>query len=89
MFIIVETIEDGEKNLYVVLKSQEKNEILYWPPGRKGLNLRRDDSVLLDFNNWSKQKCIVKRKNFFTFQAAAIKAEKFLSRFDDTEDEEK
>lgn len=88
MFIIVETIEDGEVNLCVVPESWEENGILFWPPGRKGLNLRKDDSILPDFNNWSNQKCTVKRKNFITFQAA-IKAEKYLSRFDDTEDEEK
>ncbi|XP_029677336.1 uncharacterized protein LOC115244088 [Formica exsecta] len=87
MFIIVETIEDGEVNLCVVPESWEENGILFWPPGRKGLNLRKDESILPDFNNWSKQKCTVKRKNFITFQAA-IKAEKYLSRFDDTEDEE-
>jgi len=88
MFIIVETIEDGEVNLCVVPESWEKNGILFWPPGRKGLNLRKDDSILPDFNNWSKQKCTVKRKNFTTFQAA-IRAEKYLSQFNDTEDEEK
>jgi len=88
MFIIVETIEDHEKNLCVVPESWEKNGVLFWPPGRKGLNLRKDDSIVPDYNNWSKQKCTVKRKNFSTFQAAN-KAEKFLSQFSDTEDEEK
>lgn len=87
MFIIVETIEDDEVNLCVVPESWEKNGILFWPPGRKDLNLRKDDSILPDCNNWSKQKCTVKRKNFTTFQAA-IKAEKYLSQFN-TEDEEK
>lgn len=56
------TIEDGEKNLCVVPESWEKNEILYWPPGRKGLNLRRYDSVLADFNNWSKKMHCKKKK---------------------------
>lgn len=51
MFIIVETIEDDEVNLCVVPESWEKNGILFWPPGRKGLNLRKDDSILPDFNN--------------------------------------
>jgi len=42
MFIIVETIEDGKKNLCVEPESWEKNEILYWPSGRKGLNLKKE-----------------------------------------------
>lgn len=53
MFIIVETIEDEEVNLCIVLESWQKNGILFWPPGRKGMNFRQDDSVVPNFNNWS------------------------------------
>lgn len=88
MYIIVETIEDNDINLCVVPESWEKNGTLFWPPGRKGLTLRKDDNILPDYNTWSKQKCTVKRKNFTTFHAA-VKAEKYLSQFDDTEDENK
>lgn len=86
MFIIVETIEEGKVNLCVVPESWEKNGTLFWPPGRKGITLRKDDSSFPDFENWSKQKCCVKRKNFTTFQDA-VQAERYLSQFDDTEDE--
>lgn len=51
MFIIVETIEDEEINLCIVLESWQKNGILFWPPGRKGMNFRQDDSVVPNFNN--------------------------------------
>ena len=80
------TIEKGHVNLCVVPDTWEKNGILFWPSGRKGWNLRKDDSISPDFKNWSKQKCTVKRTNFTTFEAA-IKEEKYLSRFNDTEDE--
>ncbi|KYM96524.1 hypothetical protein ALC62_12817 [Cyphomyrmex costatus] len=79
-------MEDDELNLCVVPESWEKDGFLFWPPGRKGMNLRKNDSISPDFTNWSKQKCVVKRKNFTTFEDA-IKTEKYLGRFNDTEDE--
>ena len=88
MHIIVETIEDGEITLCTVPEKWEINGILYWPPGRKGMTLRKNDKIEPDVNTWSKQNCTVKRRNFKTFEEG-IRAEKYLSRFDDTEDEEK
>lgn len=85
MFTIVKTIKDDEVNLRVLPESWEKNENLFQPPGQKELNLRKNDSILSDCNNWSKQKYTVKWKNFTTFEAA-IKAKKYLNRFDDTKD---
>ncbi|KAL0130394.1 hypothetical protein PUN28_002216 [Cardiocondyla obscurior] len=51
------------------------------------MNMRKDDTILPDCNNWSKQNCVVKKRNFPTFQAA-VKMKKYLSQFDNTDDEE-
>ncbi|KAL0120489.1 hypothetical protein PUN28_008313 [Cardiocondyla obscurior] len=50
------------------------------------MTLRKNDSILPDYNMWSKQHCVVKKRNFVTFQEA-VRIEKYLSQFDDTEDE--
>ncbi|XP_031356460.1 uncharacterized protein LOC116180552 [Photinus pyralis] len=85
-FKIVQTTEDDEEVLTVVPDRWEENGYLYWPPGRSGYRLRKNENAIPD-QTWSKSKCIVKRHNISSFKEALMQ-EKSMSKFDDTADEE-
>lgn len=88
MFKIVEIVEDNKIQLCVVPESWEKDGILYWPPGRKGMSLRKDANNLPNYHRWSKQDCSVRKHSIKSFKEAN-ELERYLAQFSDTEDEEK
>lgn len=88
MFKIVQTIEDDCMVLTTVPESWEKDGILYWPPGRRAYTLRKNPNNFPDVETWSKSRCTVKKNKIPTLKNA-LEDEKELSKYANTEDEER